>query len=298
MKVFVTGGSGQTGPAIIRELVRNGHGVTGLARSDTSAMTLEGLGAAVTRGSLDDLDVLAAAASAADGVVHMAYGGDYADPERMIRREVDAVTAIGNALEGSDKPFIVTSGTLVLPHGALGTEDTVPDPDGPAAARLAGEDACLTFAHRGVRAVVLRLAPTVHGPDDHGFVPMLIGTARDKGTSAYVGDGRNRWPAVHREDAATLYRLALESAPAGSVLHAVAENVPFVDIATTIGRGLGVPTASLSAEDARAHYVSPFMALLYAADAPASSESTRELLHWEPAHTDLLSDLAQGDYLR
>ncbi|MBF4585674.1 SDR family oxidoreductase [Curtobacterium sp. VKM Ac-2887] len=298
MKVFVTGGSGQTGPAIIRELVRSGHEVTGLARSDASATTLERLGAQIVRGSLVDLDILAAAASSADGVVHMAYGGDYADPEGMILRDVEAVTALGKALEGSDKPFIVTSGTLVLPNGALASEDTAPDRDGPAAARLAGEDACLAFVDKGVRAIVLRLAPTVHGPNDHGFIPMLIGTARDKQVSAYVGDGSNEWPAVHRDDAAVLYRLALEGAPAGSVLHAVAENVQFADIATTIGQGLDVPTARLTSEDAAAHYVSPFMALIYAADAPASSARTRQLLDWEPRHTDLLDDLAQGDYLR
>jgi nucleoside-diphosphate-sugar epimerase len=298
MKVFVTGGSGQTGPAIVRELIRGGHEITGLARSDAAATTLADLGAEVLRGSLEDLDVLAGAASTTDGVVHMAYGGDYADPEGMICREVNAVTAIGKALEGSSKPFIVTSGTLVLPHGAPASEDTTPDRDGPAAARLAGEDTCLAFVDKGVRAIVLRLAPTVHGPNDHGFMPMLIRTARDKRVSAYVGDGSNEWPAVHRDDAAVLYRLALESAPAGSVLHAVAENVRFADIATTIGQGLNVPTASITPEDATAHYVSPFMALLYAADAPASSDHTRQLLNWKPMRADLLNDLAHGDYLR
>ena len=298
MQIFVTGGSGQTGPAIVKELIRGGHAVTGLARSNASAAILENLGAEPVRGSLEDVDVLAVAARAADGVVHMAYGGDYADPESMIRREVNAITAMGIALEGSGKPFVVTSGTLVLPHGRQTSEDDEPDREGPAAARLVGEDTCLALASRGVRAIVLRLAPTVHGPHDHGFMPMLIGTAKEKGVSAYVGDGSNRWPAVHRDDAAKLYRLAVESAPPGSVLHAVAENVPFAAIARTISEGLGVPTTSLTPEQAAAHYINPFMALLYGADAPASSASTRKLLSWIPTDEGLLHDLAHGDYLQ
>ncbi|HEY9290917.1 MAG TPA: SDR family oxidoreductase [Microlunatus sp.] len=298
MQVFVTGGSGQTGPAIIRELIRGGHTVTGLARSDASAAILERLGAVPVRGSLEDLDVLAAATGAADGVVHMAYGGDYADPEAMIRREVGAITAMGSALEGSGKPLIVTSGTLVLPYGQTVSEDDEPDRDGPAAARLAGEDACLAFVGRGVRAIVLRLAPTVHGPNDHGFIPMLIATAKDKRVSAYVGDGTNQWPAVHRDDAARLYRLAVESAPAGSVLHAVAENVTFADIANTIGQGLGIPATALTPEEAAKHYISPFMGLLYGAHAPAAAPQTKQLLDWRPTHEGLLDDLADGDYLR
>ncbi|MBT2502394.1 SDR family oxidoreductase [Curtobacterium sp. ISL-83] len=298
MHVFVTGGTGQTGPAIIRELLAAGHTISALARSDRATGTLEGLGAVAVPGSLEDLDALASAAHAADGVVHMAYGGDYADPEGMIRREVNAITAMGTALEGSQKPFVVTSGTLVLPHGRTASEDGEPDRAGPAAARLAGEDACLAFAERGVCAVVLRLAPTVHGPRDHGFIPMLIATAREKGVSAYVGDGANRWPAVHRDDAAQLYRLAVEGAPAGSILHAVAENVRFVDIATTIAERLGVRTTSVTPEQASTHFVSPFMGLLYGADAPASSNRTQGLLGWTPTHNGLLDDLANGDYLR
>jgi nucleoside-diphosphate-sugar epimerase len=297
MHIFVTGGSGQTGPAIVRELRRGGHTVTGLARSDTSVDTLEGLGATTIRGSLEDVHVLAEAVRRADGVVHMAYGGDYSDPESMIRREVDAITAMGSALEGSGKPFVVTSGTLVLPHGQLSTEEDEPDRSGAAAARLAGEDACLAFADRGVRAIVLRLAPTVHGRNDHGFMPMLIATAREKRVSAYVGDGTNQWPAVHRDDAAQLYRLAIESAPAGSVLHAVAENVPFIDIARTIGTGLDVPMKAITAQEAATHYINPFMGLLYGADAPVSSALTRALLGWSPTREGLLEDLAHGDYL-
>ncbi|TIH33838.1 SDR family oxidoreductase [Subtercola vilae] len=297
MRIFITGGSGQTGPAIVTELIRAGHTVSGLARSDASIGVLEKLGAEPVGGSLEDLDVLATAAGAADGIVHMAYGGDYADPESMIRREVNAITAIGDALENSNKPFVVTSGTLVLPHGRETCEEDKPDRDGAAAARLASEDACLAFADRGVRAIVLRLAPTVHGPSDHGFMPMLISTAKETGVSAYVGSGSNRWPAVHRSDAAQLYRLAVESAPAGSVLHAVAENVSFFDIAQTIAAGLSVPTMSLTPDEAAAHYISPFMAALYGADAPVSSARTQQLLGWSPTHESLLADLAQGDYL-
>lgn len=297
MQVFITGGSGQTGPAVVRELIRSGHAVSGLARSAASATVLEQLGAEPVLGSLEDLDVLATAAGAADAVVHMAYGGDYSDPGAMIRREVRAITAMGAASEGSGKPLVVTSGTLVLPHGQLATETDEPERDGPAAARLAGEDACLSFTDRGVRAIVLRLAPTVHGPSDHGFIPMLIDTAKAKRVSAYVGDGENRWPAVHREDAAVLYRLAVESAPAGSVLHAVAENVRFADIAKTIGEGLHVPTVSLTPDEAATHYVSPFMAVLYGADAPASAMHTGDLLGWSPVRSGLLEDLARGDYL-
>ena len=227
----------------------------------------------------------------------MAYGGDYADPDSMIRREVNAINAMGNALAGSGKPFVVTSGTLVLPHGRTMSEDDAPDRDGAAAARLAGEDTCLSFTSQGVRAIVLRLAPTVHGANDHGFMPMLISTAKAKHVSAYVGDGTNQWPAVHRDDAAQLYRLAIETAPAGRILHAVAENVPFIDIARTIGDGLGIPTASITRKEATTHFINPFMGLLYAADAPASSARTQDLLGWTPTHEGLLADLANGDYL-
>ncbi|WP_243062095.1 SDR family oxidoreductase [Humibacter sp. RRB41] len=297
MQVFITGGSGQTGPAVVAELRAAGHTVTALARSDASARALEALGATPVRGSLEDLDVLAEAAAAADGVIHMAYGGDFADPEPMMRRDVDAITALGTALVGTDKPLVITSGTLVMQVGREGTEDHEPDRNGLAPFRIAGEDACFSFADRGVRASVVRLAPTVHGPDDHGFVPMLIGIARKTGISAYIGDGGNRWPAVHRSDAAVLFRLALENGRPGSIYHAVAETVPFNAIAETIGRGLNLPTASLSAEVAAAHFASPFMAMIYGADVPASGTLTKQRLGWTPAGVALLEDLEDGDYL-
>lgn len=297
MRVFVTGGSGQTGPAIVSELIRGGHEVVGLARSEASAATLEKLGVReVVRGSLEDLDVLKDAARDADGVVHMAYGGDFADPESMVRRDVDAITAFGEALEGTDKPLVITSGTLVMPAGTTAAEDRAAS-DGPAAFRVAGEDACLALADRGVRAVVLRLAPTVHGPKDHGFVPGVVAAAKKNGVSAYVGDGANVWPAVNREDVAVLFRLALEKAPAGSILHAVAENVAFKNIAETIGTGLGLETVSVTPEQAVEHFGNPFMAMLYGSDVPASSERTQEHLDWHPEHIGLLEDLREGDYL-
>ncbi|WP_318306461.1 SDR family oxidoreductase [Amycolatopsis solani] len=297
MHVFVTGGSGLTGPAVVTELIAAGHTVTGLARSDASAARLESLGATPHRGSLEDLDSLRTGAEAADAVLHMAFGGDFTDLEDMTRRDRTAIEALGAVLVGSGRPFVSTSGTLVMPAGRESTERDEPDAAGLAAFRIAGERACLDFAGRGVRASVVRLAPTVHGPGDHGFIAWLVDTARKTGQSAYVGDGANRWPAVHRLDAAVVFRLTLEGAPAGSVLHATAENVPFRRIAETIGRGLGVPAVSLTPEEAAGHFASPFIARAYGTDAPVSSAFTRELLGWSPRHPTLLDDVADGDYL-
>jgi nucleoside-diphosphate-sugar epimerase len=298
MHLFVTGGSGQTGPTVVTELIAAGHTVTGLARSDDSAAKLHELGAAVHQGSLDDLDSLRRGATATDGVLHMGYGGDFAKPEEMMRRDTTAIDTFGQVLKGSGQPLIITSGTLVMPPGRESNETDEPLADGVAGFRVAGERACLAFAEHGVRAIVVRLAPTVHGPHDHGFIPMLIASARKTGVSAYLGNGANRWPAVHRQDAAVLFRLALEKAPAGSVLHGVAETgIPFKDIAETIGQGLGLPTASLNKEQAASHYVSPFMAMLYGIDMPVSSTRTQQLLGWTPSHQGLLHDLEHGDYL-
>jgi len=297
MHVFVTGGSGLTGPAVVAELIRAGHRVTGLARSDAAAARLASLGATPHRGSLDDLDSLRRGAEAADGVLHMAFGGDFADPDDMKRRDRTAIETLGEALAGSGKPFVSTSGTLVMPAGRESAERDEPDTAGIAAFRIAGERACLAFADRGVRASVVRLAPTVHGPGDFGFIGMLVDTARKTGVSAYVGDGGNRWPAVHRLDAAVLFRLALEQAPAGSVLHGTAENVPFRNIAETIARGLGLPAVSLTPDEAATHFASPFMAVVYGFDAPVSSAATRDLLSWTPGHPGLLDDVEHGDYL-
>lgn len=290
MHVFVTGGSGQTGPTVVAELLAAGHTVTGLARSEAAAARLESLGAKALRGSLEDLGSLRGGAEAADGVLHMAFGGDFADPADLTRRDTAAIEALGRAAAG--KPFVSTSGTLVLPGGRESTEQDEPDHDGIAGFRIPGERACLDFA-----GSVVRLAPTVHGPRDHGFVPMLVATARRTGVSAYVGDGGNRWPAVHRRDAAILFRLALEKAPAGSVLHGVAESgVTLESVAETIARRLGLPAVSLTPDEAAAHFPSPFMARVYGFDGPVSSAGTRRLLGWAPSHPTLLEDLERGDY--
>lgn len=297
MDVFVTGGSGQTGPAVVAELVAAGHAVTGLARSDAAAARLEALGATPHRASLDDLDSLRSGAGPADGVLHMAYGGDYADRDALIRRDCGAIEALGQALAGSGKPLVITSGTLVLPTGRVSTEQDAPDPESVVAIRVAGEQACLAFADQGVRASVVRLAPTVHGPGDYGFIPALVAAARRAGLSAYIGDGANRWPAVHRDDAASLFRLALEKAPAGSILHGVGESdVMIKSIAEQIAQTLDIPTASLTTEQASQHLGNPFLATLFSLDVPASSEHTQSLLDWKPTHATLLEDLATGDY--
>jgi nucleoside-diphosphate-sugar epimerase len=297
MRVFVTGGTGQTGPAVVAELVAAGHTVTGLARSDSAAARLESLGATPHRGSLDDLDSLRDGAGNADGVLHMAYGGDYADPEDLIRRDRAAIEALGRPLAGSGKPFVSTSGTLVTQAGRISTELDAPDPDSVAAFRIAGEQACLAFADQGVRAGVVRLAPTVHGPADHGFIPALIAAARRTGVSAYIGDGTNRWPAIHRSDAAVLFRLALKKAPTGAVLHGVGESaVTIRSIAEQVARTLDIPTASLTIEQASEHLGNPFLARFFSLDVPVSSEHTQALLGWAPTHATLLKDLETGDY--
>jgi len=297
MHIFVTGGSGQTGPAIVTELINAGHTVTGLARSDKAVDRLRGLGAHILRGSLEDLDILQEGGRAADGVIHMAYGGDFADPEGMTRRDTSAINTLGHALMKSGKPFVSTSGTLVMAPGRLSTEQDPPSAESLGSYRIAGEQACLAFADQGVRSSVVRLAPTVHGPEDHGFIPFLIGAARRTGISAYIGDGANRWPAVHREDAATLFRLAVEKAPAGSAWHGAGESaITFETIAHYIGRFLRIPTVSLTLEEAGAHFENPFLARAFATDAPVSSALTRKLLGWKPTHATLLENMETGDY--
>jgi nucleoside-diphosphate-sugar epimerase len=296
MHVFVTGASGHIGSLVVRELLDHGHAVTGLARSDASADALTAVGAQIVRGTLDDLDVLAGTAAAADGVIHLAFKHDFGDYAAAATADLRAVEAMGAALAGSGKPFVNTSGTAMLAIGSsgeLGTEETAVDPSG---ARVASENAALTLAERGVRASVIRLAPTVHGPTDlHGFVPALIENARKTGQSLYIGDGTNRWPAVHNLDAARLYRLAVESAPAGSVLHGAAdEGVPFREIAQTIGDQLGVPVAGVTPEQALGQL--GFVGWVASLDNPTSSVLTQELLGWTPQHPSLLDDLKAGHY--
>jgi nucleoside-diphosphate-sugar epimerase len=295
MRVLVTGASGFIGAAIVPELGGAGHQVVGLARSDASAAALAAAGAEVHRGALDDLDSLRSGAAACDGVIHTAYIHDFANLEASAHTDLRAVETLGAAIEGTGRPFVVTSGTLVLTPGRLRTERDAPDPRSAGSHRIASEQATLALAARGVRASVLRLPPSVHGDGDHGFVPFLIAVARDKGVSGYIGDGSSRWPAVHRLDAATLFRLALEAAPAGSVLHGAAEEgVPVRAIAEVIGRQLDLPVVAVALEDADEHFgwLAPFLA----SDVPVSSALTRELVEWRPTHRGLIEDLGEAHY--
>ena len=297
MRVFVTGATGYIGSAIVRELFAAGHQILGLAHSDAAAASLASAGVEVHRGALDDLDSLRSGAAASDGVIHTAYIHDFSAVENAAQTDLQAVETIGAVLEGTGKPLVITSGILMLtsflPPGRLGTEEDVADPES-VAPRIASENAAIALAERGVRSSVVRLSPTVHGEGDHGFVPTLINIARTKGVSAYPGDGSNRWPAVHRLDAAHLFRLALESAKAGSVLHAVAdEGVPVREIAGVIGRRLGVPVVSVPVEKAGEHF--GFLGNLFSLDSPASSALTQRWLGWHPVQPGLLADL-DGDY--
>ncbi|WP_328976613.1 SDR family oxidoreductase [Streptomyces canus] len=294
MRVFVTGATGFVGSAVTRELLDAGHEVLGLARSDRSVEALKSAGAEVHRGDLNDLDSLRRGAEAADGVAHLAFIHDFSNLTTSGEADLRAVEAIGSVLEGTGKPFVVTSGLLTAP-GRLGTEEDPADPASPAKHRHASEVATLALAERGVRSAVLRLPPSVHGEGDIGFVPMFIDFARDKGVSAMVGDGSNHWAAVHRLDAARLFRLALEAAPAGVRLHAIGdEGVPFREIAETVGRGLGVPVASVAPEEAMDHF--GWLGRFAAIDMRASGTLTRKLLDWQPEHPALIPDLEAGHY--
>ncbi len=302
MRVFVTGASGHIGLPVVRELIAAGHSVVGLARSEASAQKVVASGAEALRATLDDLDTLREAARRADGVIHLAFKHDLAlaggDFMAAVAADLQAVEAIGTALVGSGKPFVNTSGTMLLAHsvhGRAATEEDLAQEGGNP--RAGAEKLSLAFAERGVRTSIVRLAPTVHSSlDHHGFIPMLVGAARKNGFSAYVGDGSARWPGVHTLDAANLYRLALVSAPAGARLHAAEdEGVAFRSIAEAIGRGLDLPVQSVPAEKA-AELLGRFVGMIPQLDNPISSARPRERLGWRPTHARLLAHLAVRHY--
>ncbi|UBV18823.1 SDR family oxidoreductase [Mycolicibacterium fortuitum] len=291
MRIFVTGASGFIGSAVVPELIDAGHQVLGLARSDASAAALRAAGADVHCGVLEDPDSLRSGAQAADGVVHLAFVHDFNEFAAASDIDRRAIEALGETLAGSDRPLVVASGITGIRLGEVSTEDDAVTPGLP----RVSEATALAFADRGVRSSVVRLPPSVHGPGDRGFVPRLIEIAREKGESGYPGDGANRWPAVHRLDAARLIRLAVESAPAGSRLHAVAEEgTPVRDIAGIIGKQLQLPITSVAPDAVMEHF--GWLGAFFSLDAPASSEKTREQFDWEPAEIGLLDDLAVGHY--
>jgi nucleoside-diphosphate-sugar epimerase len=295
MRVFVTGATGWIGSVVVQELLTAGHKVVGLARSDSSAARVTAAGAEVYLGSLEDTDGLRAAAAEADGVIHTGYIHDFSptgDPAAAAALDGRVIAAFGEALAGTGKPLVVASGLPQPPAGVVSTEEI--RSENPAHPRVS-EPAALAVAERGVRASVVRLPPSVHGEGDYWFIPIFIGIARKTGLSAYIGDGANVWPAVHRVDAARLFRIALEQAPAGTLLNAVAdEGVPFREIAEVIGRHLEVPTKSITVEDARDQFGA--LAGFAATDVPASSVITRERFGWRPTEPGLIADLDQGHY--
>ncbi|MFC5676818.1 SDR family oxidoreductase [Aeromicrobium endophyticum] len=298
MRILLTGASGFIGSAVVPELLAAGHEVTGLARTDAAAATISQLGATAVRGSLDDLDVLRSAAADADAVIHLAFKHDLAfSGQFAAAAEVDrvAIETLGSAVGGDDPALVIASGLAGLSFGRPSTEEDVPTATGHASPRIAGTEATLALADQGVRSSVVRLAPSVHGEGDGGFVARYAQIARDSGFVAYIGDGSNRWPAVHRSDAAALFRLAVEQAAPGSVLHGCAEEgVAIRDLADALGRRLGLPTRSVSSDAAEQHF--GWLGGFVAMDAPASSDITRRALGWTPTGPTLLDDVEAGHY--
>jgi nucleoside-diphosphate-sugar epimerase len=300
MRVFVTGASGLIGKAVVKELLGAGHSVLGLARSDEKAAEVKALGADVHQGSLTDLESLKSGAAAADGVIHLAFihrFDDFQAFEQSCKTDRDAIQAMAEVLAGTDRPLVMSSGTMLLPKGRLLTEEDLPDPNNPLGT-LRGQSETLAkeLATKGIRTAVMRLAPTNHGDEDkHGFISILSGTAQKNGFAAYIGDGTNHWPATHYLDTAVAYRLALEKAPAGSTLHVIAEEgVKMKDIAEIMGKKLGLPVVSKTMD--QAEKVFGMFGFAVAADNMASSKKTRELLGWSPKQCTLLEDLEGGRY--
>jgi nucleoside-diphosphate-sugar epimerase len=295
MRVFVTGASGWIGSATVDELLATGHEVTGLARSDASAAALRAQGARVHRGDLDDLASIRVGAQSAEAVIHLANKHDWSNPAASIAAERGAVQTIGDALAGTNRPFLFASGVAGLTQDRPATENDASPFHGPDSPRGGSENLAFEFAGRGVHAVALRFAPTVHGAGDHGFIATIAAVAREKGVSGYPGAGTNRWAAVHRSDAARLVALGLAKAPAGARLHAVAEDgVPTRDIATAIGRTLGLPVTSIAPDDVLDHF--GWIGTFFGMDLAATSTATRELLGWVPAGPALIEDLDAGAY--
>ena len=295
MRVFVTGANGWVGSALVPDLIAAGHQVTGLVRSEQKAVALRATGAEPLLGSLADTEVLKRGAAQADGVIHLAFGVDFSRMAEMAREEEQAIETFGEVYAGSDRPVVVTSGFGLLPAGETFTEEMLVAPAVPGFPR-APEPAASAVAAKGARVAWVRLPRSVHGVGErHGFVPMVAGVAREKGVSAYVGDGQNLWPSVHRLDAARVFRLALEHGAQGVPFHAVAdEGIPFRQIAEAIGEQLGVPTKSISAEEAAGHF-GP-LAMWIAGNGPASSARTRERLGWVPEQPGLIRDISQPEY--